>query len=188
MIYKFDIQFGKKLKGGGFKSVTYQSLLENPNIFGEEEGFVDAVGELSLVLEGPEAGLSLNALYKKYRTMLVGNVDAGPLDKGFPLRFVFKNPDKPAALRMDLHDKDGHGFTSDFHQECVEDNKVIDLSDIETLVVIIAKDDACTVSDEDTSVTLSPGQVAFCPGLIKKVAIEAKRTSTILVNKRLISA
>lgn len=172
MIYKFDIQFRKKLKGGGFKSVTYQSLLKDPGIFGENEGFVDAVGELSLVLEGPEAGLSLNALYKKYRAMLVGNVDASPLDKGFPLKFVFTNPDKPAALQMELRDEDGRGFTSVFSQEYIEGKKVFDLSVIESCVVIIPRDNACSISDGDSSVTLSAGQVAFCSGLAKINGIE----------------
>lgn len=174
MIYKFDIQFRKKLKGGGFKSVTYQSLLKNPSIFGEDEGFADAIGELSLVLEGLEAGLSLNALYKKYRAMLVGNVDAGPLDKGFPLKFMFTNPDNPASLRMELCDEDGHGFMSDLRQERIEGNKILDFSSIESFVIVIAKETICSVSDGVTNVTLSAGQVAFCSGLTKRVEIEAR--------------
>ena len=171
MIYKFDIQFGKKLKDGGFKSVTYQSILENPDIFGKDEGFADAIGELSLVLDGPEAGLSLNALYKKYRAMLVGNVDAGPLDKGFPLKFIFTSPDNPTSLRMELRDDDGHGFTSDFRQERIEGNKIINLSDIESFVIIIAKDNACSISDDKMTVILTAGQICFCSGLTEKVSI-----------------
>ena len=54
MIYKFDILFKKRLSSGGVKVVTYSSLLENPEAFGPGEGFADAVGELSMVLEGPE--------------------------------------------------------------------------------------------------------------------------------------
>ena len=51
MIYKFEILLKKSLKSGGIKVVTYSSLLENPVVFGKGEGFGDAEGELSMVLE-----------------------------------------------------------------------------------------------------------------------------------------
>lgn len=72
MIYKYDILLKKTLKSGGIKVVTYGSLLENPDAFGPGEGFAGAEGELSMVLEGPEEGFSINALYRKYRAQLVG--------------------------------------------------------------------------------------------------------------------
>ena len=58
MLYKFDILLKKELKSGGVKVVTYSNLLDNPDAFGDAEGFDGAEGELSMVLEGPEAGFS----------------------------------------------------------------------------------------------------------------------------------
>lgn len=88
MLYKFDILFKKELKSGGLKVATYTNLLENPNAFGPGEGFSNAEGELSMVLEGPEAGFSINALIRKYRAQLVGHMNAEMFGKDFPLRFV----------------------------------------------------------------------------------------------------
>ena len=94
MIYKFDILLKKSLRSGGLKVVTYSSLLENPEIFGEGEGLADVEGELSMVLEGPEEGFSINALYRKYRAQLVGRRNAELLGKDFPLRIVFTRADE----------------------------------------------------------------------------------------------
>lgn len=94
MIYKFDILLKKSLRSGGLKVVTYSSLLENPEIFGEGEGLADVEGELSMVLEGPEEGFSINALYRKYRAQLVGRRNAELLGKDSPLRFVFARADE----------------------------------------------------------------------------------------------
>lgn len=84
MIYKFDILLKKTLTTGGIKVVTYSSLLENPEEFGKGEGFGDAEGELSMVLEGPEEGFSINALCRKYRAQLVGRINADMFGKDFP--------------------------------------------------------------------------------------------------------
>ncbi len=81
------------MRSGGLKVVTYSSLLDNPEIFGEGEGLADVEGELSMVLEGPEEGFSIIALYRKYRAQLVGRRNAELLGKGFPLRFVFARAD-----------------------------------------------------------------------------------------------
>ena len=66
MTYKFDILFKKSLKSGGLKVVTYTSLLQEPEAAFGGEGFADAVGQLSMVLDGPEEGFSINALYRKW--------------------------------------------------------------------------------------------------------------------------
>ena len=89
MIYKFDILLKKTLTTGGIKVVTYSSLLENPEVFGKGEGFGDAEGELSMVLEGPEEGFSINALYRKNMAQLVGKINADMLGKKCPLCVVF---------------------------------------------------------------------------------------------------
>ena len=84
MLYKFDTLFKKELKSGGVKVVTYTNLLENPEAFGPGEGFADAQGELSMVLEGLEAGFSINALMHKYRAQLVGHMNAEMFGKESP--------------------------------------------------------------------------------------------------------
>ena len=94
MTYKFDILLKKTLTTGGIKVVTYSSQLENPEVFGKGEGFGDAEGELSMLLEGPEEGFSINALYRKYRAQLEGKINAELLDKIFPLRYVFSRTDE----------------------------------------------------------------------------------------------
>lgn len=100
MIYKFDILLKKILKSGGIKVVTYSSLLENPEVFGKGEGFSDAEGELSMVLEGPEEGFSINALYRKYRAELVGLQNAALIGKDFQPCFVFSRPDDVHSIQM----------------------------------------------------------------------------------------
>ena len=107
MIYKFDILLKKSLKAGGIKVVTYSSLLENPEVFGQGEGFGDAVGELSMVLEGPEEGFSINALYKKYRAGLVGLKNAELIGKDLQLCFVFSKPDDVYSIQMLCRTGDG---------------------------------------------------------------------------------
>lgn len=113
MIYKFDILFKKSLSSGGVKVVTYSSLLQNPEVFGQGEGFADAVGELSMVLEGPEEGFSINALYKKYRAGLVGLKNAHMIGKDLQLCFVFSKPDDVHSIQMLCHSEDGTTFALD---------------------------------------------------------------------------
>ena len=107
MTYKFDILFKKTLSGGGVKVVTYTSLLQNSEAFGRGEGFADAVGELSMVLEGPEEGFSINALYRKYRAGLVGLKNAALIGKDLQLCFVFSRPDDVHSIQMLCCNEDG---------------------------------------------------------------------------------
>ena len=95
--------------------VTYSNLLENPNAFGIGEGFADAEGELSMVLEGPEAGFSINALLRKYGAQFVGHMNAEMFGKDFPLRFVFGRPDDLTSIRIEMRDEDGYTYSSDVH-------------------------------------------------------------------------
>ena len=99
MIYKFDILLKKSLKSGGIKVVTYSSLLENHQVFGNAEGFGDAEGELSMVLEGLEECFSINALYRKYRAQLVGRINADMFGKDFPLRFGLRTMSPTLAIQ-----------------------------------------------------------------------------------------
>ena len=126
MKYKFDILFKKSLSSGGVKVVTYGSLLENPEVFGRGEGFADAVGELSMVLEGPEEGFSINALYKKYRASLVGLKNAALIGKDLQLCFVFSKPDDVHSIQMLCLGEDGTTTALDadsFVQQVGQDGK-----------------------------------------------------------------
>lgn len=182
MIYKFDILFKKQLTTGGVKVVTYTNLLENPEAFGPGEGFANAQGELSMVLEGPEAGFSINALMRKYRAQLVGHMNAEMFGKDFPLRFVFGSPDDLTSVRTELRDEDGYTYSSDVHTVAVAGNKTLDLKDINSFVVLIAKVGVPQITDDSgVTVSLLPGQAAFCSELIKRVTIMADKTLLLTV-------
>lgn len=183
MLYKFDILFKKELKSGGVKVVTYTNLLENPEAFGPGEGFADAQGELSMVLEGPEAGFSINALMHKYRAQLVGHMNAEMFGKDFPLRFVFDRPDDLTSVRTELRDEDGYTYSSDVHTLAVAGSHTLDLKDINSFVVLIAKEGTPQITDDSgVKVSLLPGQVAFCSESIMNVEIMADMINVLVVH------
>ena len=182
MLYKFDILFKKQLTNGGLKVVTYTNLLENPEAFGKGEGFADAQGELSMVLEGPEAGFSINALMRKYRSQLVGHMNAEMFGKDFPLRFVFGRPDDLTSVRTELRDEDGYTYSSDVHTVAVAGSKTLDFQDISSFVVLIAKEGVPQIIDDsEVTVSLLPGQAAFCSESAKIVIIKADKATLITV-------
>ena len=135
MVYKFDILFKKSLKNGGLKVVTYTSLLQNPEAFGRGEGFADAVGELSMVLEGPEEGFSINALYKKYRAGLVGLQNAALIGKDLQLCFVFSKPDDVHSIQM----------------LCLGEDGTTTALDTDTFVLQVSQDGKCTITCGETN-------------------------------------
>ena len=130
MTYKFDILFKKSLKSGGLKVVTYTSLLQEPEAAFEGEGFADAVGRLSMVLDGPEEGFSINALYRKYRAGLVGLQNAALIGKDFQPCFVFSRPDDVHSIQMLCRREDGTTCTLDTH----------------SFVLQVSQDGKCTIT------------------------------------------
>lgn len=137
-------------------------------------------GELSMVLEGPEAGFSINALMRKYRAQLVGHKNAELFGKDFPMRFVFTKADDRSSVRIELRDEDGYTYSSAVHTESVDGCKTLDLKDINSFVVLIAKDGTCEMTDDSgITVTLIPGQTAFCSESLKTLSIIADK-STLL--------
>ena len=183
MLYKFDILFKKGLKNGGIKVVSYSNLLEDPDAFGACEGFAGAEGELSMVLEGPETGYSINALMLKYRAQLVGHMNSEMFGKNFPLRFVFGMPDVLTSVRTELRDEDGYTYSSDVHTVAVSGSKTLILKDISSFVVLIAKDGIPQITDDSgNTVRLLPGQVAFCSESIKSIIIETVKSNLIVVH------
>jgi len=165
MLFKFDILFKKPLSSGGLKVVTYTSLLQNPDVFGEGEGFAEAVGELSLVLEGTEERYSINALYRKYRAQLVGLKNAELLGKEFQLRFVFAKPDDIYSIKIVF---------------CNEEGKTCSI-DTDLFALLVAKDSVCTITDGVLETKLQVGQVAFCTTPIEQLTIEPNSANMIIV-------
>ena len=182
MIYKFDILFKKELRNGGIKVVTYTNLLENLNAFGQGEEFANAEGELSMVLEGPEAGFSINALMRKYRSQLVGHMNAEMFGKDFPLRFVFGRPDDLTSVRTELRDEDGYTYSSDVHTVAVAGSKTLNLMDVSSFLILIVKEGIPQITnDSGVTVSLLPGQAAFCSESLKNVTIKADKSTLIAV-------
>lgn len=161
---------------------SYSNLLVNPEVFGVGEGFSDAEGELSMVLEGPETGFSINALMRKYGSQLVGHMNAEMFGKDFPLRFMFGRHDDLTSVRTELRDEDGYTYSSDVHTVAVAGSQTLDLHDTSSFVVLISKEGVCQITD-DTGVTVSllPGQAAFCSESVKNVAFEAEKSTLIAV-------
>lgn len=180
MIYKFDILFKKKLKSGGIKVVTYSNLLDNPEAFGVGEEFADAEGELSMVLEGPETGFSINALMRKYGAQLVGHMNAEMFGKGFPMRFVFSRPDDLSSIRIEMRDEEGYTYSSDVHTLDIQREKAIDLTDVDSFVVLIAKGGGCDVSDAAGNATnIASGQAFFCSANTPSLTIKTDHSILI---------
>ena len=134
MTYKFDILFKKSLKSGGLKVVTYTSLLQEPEAAFEGEGFADAVGQLSMVLEGPEEGFSINALYKKYRASLVGLKNAALIGKDLQLCFVFSRPEDVHSIQM----------------LCLGEDGTTTALDTDSFVLQASQDGKCTITCGET--------------------------------------
>ena len=181
MLYKFDILFKKELSKNGIKVVTFSQLIDCPNAFGDGEGFANAEGELSMVLEGPEIDFSINALMRKYRAQLVGHMNAEMFGRDFPLRFVFSSPDDLSSIRIELRDEDGYTYSSKVYSEILKGIKTLYLNNNHSFVVLIAKEGKCQITDDmGITVNLSPGQVAFCSESTKYVTLKSDLT-TILV-------
>lgn len=172
MIYKFDILFKKELKGGGFKVVTYNHLLEHPNTFGDGETLEGVLGTLSLTDNEREKGYSLSSLFVKYRSLLVGHYWIEVLGKEFPLQFTFDKPDDITSIRAELVDENGIHYTSDVETFMVEGEKTLDLNNDDSFIAFIPQDADCSMTDIDGDITLLPGQLAIVPVVCKVVTIE----------------
>ncbi len=171
MLYKFDILFKKELKGGGVKVVTYRHLLDEPEAFGQGETLEGAIGTLSLTDSEKEKGYSINTLFVKYRTQLVGHYWAEVFGKEFPLQFSFSQKADVFSIRAELVDENGYHYASDVQTFLVEGTKTLDLKDLDTFVAFVPKTGDCTVCDADSELTLHSGQLVLAPAEDKNVAI-----------------
>ena len=169
MIYKFDILFKSKLHNGGQKVVSYSQLLKNPSVFGVGETLEDAVGTLSLTDNVEEKGYSLSALLLKYRSLLVGKYNADKYGKHFSLQFVFSDALDVHSLRAEICDE--NEFTYSFTNQTlnVDGTMRLDLTNADFIVALIPQDGDCEVSDAESKIELSLGQLALVPAAVKSV-------------------
>ena len=162
MLYKFDILFKKSLADGGTKVVTYSTLLENLNAFGEGESLEGVIGELSLVKEGAKKGFSLNSLLRKYHSLLVGRLNSETWGKEFPLQFSISNPEDAGSIIAELKDESGFLYSSQVETKTIHGEDVMNLAGQDTFVLIIAKENPVDLIDEiGVTVRLIQGEVAF---------------------------
>lgn len=172
MIYKFDILFRKTLSDGTIKVVTYRSLAENPMAFGQGETLKGAVGELSLVKEGVEEDSSINSLMRKYRSQLIGRMNAEIFSDDFPMRFCFADGSDVSSIRVELKDENGYVFSSQVQTRRFVGNELIDLSASDAFVCFVCKEGSCILSDDEGNESkLGVGELAFCSADTKELLV-----------------
>lgn len=154
--------------------MTYRHLLDEPSAFGKDETLEGAIGTLSLTDSEKEKGYSINTLFVKYRTQLVGHYWAEVFGKEFPLQFSFCKIDDVTSIRAELVDENGYHYASDVQTILVEGDKTLDLKEADSFVALVPKTGECTVSDAGSELTLHAGQLALVPAEDKTVAIHGQ--------------
>ena len=172
MLYKFDILFKKELNDGGVKVVTYNQIIENPNIFGSCESLNNAVGTLSLTNSIKENNYSISTLFAKYRSQLVGHYWSEVFGKDFPLQLRLENDNDIYSIRAELRDENGYLYSSDVQTISVDGAQTLDLTGADTFVALVPKTGPCTVADAESELTLQPGQLVLVPAACKRVTMQ----------------
>ena len=182
MLYKFDILFKKSLADGGTKVVTYSTLLENPDAFGEGESLKGVTGELSLVKEGAEKGFSLNSLLRKYHSLLVGRLNSETWGKEFPLQFSFANSEDLGAIKAELKDESGYLYSSQVETKTVQGEEIMNLAGKDSFVLVIVKEGAINLIDEiGTTIHLVQGEAAFVMASTNRILLSAPKATLKLI-------
>lgn len=172
MIYKFDILFKKTLRDGTIKVVTYRNLIEDPKVFGPVESLEGAVGELSLVKDGLEAGMSINSLMHKYRGQLVGRMNAEIFSDTFPMKFYFADDNDVASIRIELKDEYGYVYSSAVQTTHITQDTCLDLSKSDSFVCYVCKNGSFELCDESGNKTqFYDGELALCSADTKKIGL-----------------
>lgn len=180
MIYKFDILFKKTLRDGTIKVVTYRNLIEDPKVFGQGESLEGAIGELSLVKDGLEAGMSINSLMHKYRGQLVGRMNAEIFSDSFPMKFYFADDNDVASIRIELKDEYGYVYSSAVQTIHSTQDTCLDLSRSDSFVCYVCKNGSFELCDESGKKTqFAYGELALCSADAKKICV--KTTSCTLI-------
>lgn len=180
MIYKFDILFKKTLTNGTIKVVTYKNLIENPTVFGKGENLNGTVGELSLVKDSLEVGMSINSLMHKYRGQLVGRMNAEIFRDSFPMKFYFADDNDPYSIRIELKDEYGYVYSSAVKTIQLTADIYIDSSNSDSFICYACKSGELELSDESGKNTqLSNGELALCSADTKKIYVKTANCTLI---------
>ena len=187
MIYKFDILFKKTLTDGTIKVVTYKNLIEDPNAFGQVENLIGAVGELSLVKDGLEAGMSINSLMHKYRAQLVGTMNAEIFRDSFPMKFYFADDKDVASIRIELKDEYGYVYSSGVRTIKMTEDRSIDLSNSDSFICYVCKNGRFELCDYlGNKIQFSAGYLAFCPAGAKNIVVKTANCTLIEIRHKLV--
>jgi len=172
MIYRFDILFKKTLRNGSVRVVTYRQILDETSIFGEGETLEGAVGELSLVKDGLEKGLSINSLFAKYHLSLTGDLDFDADGNVLPLRFSFSDPadtDSVFAFLADVESSDSCLLTEPM---ALPEKMEMNLAETASFTMLVANHGSVVVSDEKgETVQLGRGELCLAPANVEKITI-----------------
>ncbi len=187
MIYKFDILFKKTLTDGTIKVVTYKNLIENPSVFGSGENLKGVVGELSLVKDGLESGMSFNSLMHKYRGQLVGRMNAEIFSDSFPMKFYFAEDNDVSSIRIELKDDYGYVYSSAVQTIKLTEDRSIDLSKSDSFVCYVCKNGGFEICDESGNITqFTEGELAFCPADAKGIVVKTGGCTLIEIKHQIV--
>lgn len=186
MIYKFDILFKKSLVDGTIKVVTYKNLIENPKVFGTNENLKGVTGELSLVKDGLEAGMSINSLMQKYRGQLVGHMNVEIFSDSFPMKFYFADDDDVTSIRIELKDEYGYIYSSSVHSIRLTEDTCIDQSNTDSFICYVCKSGTTKLCDESGNIIqLTYGELAFCSANVNKLDLKTSDCTLIEIKHKL---
>lgn len=187
MIYKFDILFKKTLLDGTIKVVTYKNLIDNPKAFGQNKTLKETTGELSLVKDGLEAGMSINSLLHKYRGQLVGRLNAEIFSESFPMKFYFADDYDPSSIRIELKDDYGYVYSSAVQTIQLTSDTCIDLSNSDSFICYACKNGAIELFDESGNTTqLTNGELAICSADSKNICIKTAYCTLIEIKHKVV--
>lgn len=187
MIHKFDILFKKTLADGTIKVVTYKNLMDNPNAFGGSENLKGSIGELSLVKEGLEVGMSINSLLQKYRTRLVGRTNAEIFSDSFPMKFFFADDNDVASIRIELKDDYGYVYSSAVRTVQLTGDINIDLSNSDSFICYVCKNGGFELCDESgNKMHITDGEMVFCPADARKIVVRTVDCTLIEIKHQVV--
>ena len=177
----FNMLFKKPLQSGGLKVVAYASILQNLQVFEDEESLEDAVGELQLSREGADEGYSIYSMYIKYRSNMVGPNLASQYTDNLPLFLYFNDPTDPQSIYAKLEDEEGLTCSYVSIPDQIAGERVIDFSQSTGLHIIIPTAGDITLSDTTTTLLVHTGEAAVINATTTQVTIQAEKAEVRMV-------
>lgn len=167
-MYKFDILFHKQLQSGGEKVVTYSTILQNPNVFGET--LLGAEGFLSLNKGDVDADFSIDTLLQRYQTQLIGPELSKTFFKNFPLKFTFSTDDA-LALQAKVVDNEGREYLFEGGLNAMKDDASV--SRISLVIPVMGE---LIYNDKK----VKTGELLFVPYLCKEMPLVTEQIDLII--------